>query len=104
MASATLEETMPRVTSALIACAGACLAAACATGRGRVEAPEALAPVDRAVEALGGAKRLSALGAVVVRGTVRHWEPEQSVIADGEPRLAGDSTVTAWRAPDARAA
>jgi glyoxylase-like metal-dependent hydrolase (beta-lactamase superfamily II) len=93
------------LTAALVAVASASLVvAACATGRGRVEAPEAVAAVDRALEAVGGAKKLAALEALVVRGTVRHWEPEQSVKADGDPRLAGDSKFTAWRALDARAA
>ncbi|MFL5274418.1 MAG: MBL fold metallo-hydrolase [Anaeromyxobacteraceae bacterium] len=82
----------------------AALAAACASGRAHKEPSAALAAVDRAIDALGGAKRLAALDALVVRGTVRHWEPEQSIEPDGAPRLAGDSTFTAFRALDARAA
>jgi glyoxylase-like metal-dependent hydrolase (beta-lactamase superfamily II) len=76
----------------------------CATSRGGAQAPEAVAAVDRALAAMGGAQKIAALEAVVVRGTVRHWEPEQSVKADGEARLAGDSTFTAWRALGSRAA
>jgi len=82
----------------------AALAAACASGRVQKGSSAALAAVDRAIDALGGAQRLAALDGVVVRGTVRHLEPEQSVRVDGEPRLAGDSTFTAFRALDARAA
>lgn len=47
--------------------------------------------VDRAIEAMGGAKALGAVKTVALRGRARHWEPEQSIIPDGEMRLAGDS-------------
>src|SRR5262249_41528609 len=48
--------------------------------------------VNRAVKAMGGADALNAVKTVSVRGTVRQWEPEQSIVPDGEMRLANDST------------
>jgi glyoxylase-like metal-dependent hydrolase (beta-lactamase superfamily II) len=75
----------------------------CATGRGR-PASDSTDPVDRALTAMGGADKVSALERLTVKGTARHWEPEQSVKADGEPRLAGDSSFVATRALDAKAA
>jgi len=75
----------------------------CATGRGRPTS-EALEPVDRALAAMGGAEKVRALETLTVRGSARHWEPEQSLKADGEPRLAGDSSFVAMRALDGKAA
>jgi glyoxylase-like metal-dependent hydrolase (beta-lactamase superfamily II) len=53
--------------------------------------------VDRGLAAMGGADKVSGLKTVTVKGTARHWEPEQSVKADGEMRLAGDSTFVQTR-------
>jgi glyoxylase-like metal-dependent hydrolase (beta-lactamase superfamily II) len=53
--------------------------------------------VSRAVQALGGADALAAVKTVSLRGTVRQWEPEQSMTAGGEMRFACESafeTVT----------
>ena len=47
--------------------------------------------VDRAVNALGGAERIASLKAITVKGTVKHWEPEQSDAPGGEPRFAAES-------------
>jgi glyoxylase-like metal-dependent hydrolase (beta-lactamase superfamily II) len=91
---------MSRFAVLLAFCASAL---SCATGGGR-PASGPLADVDRALQAMGGAEKVRALESLVVKGTARHWEPEQSVKADGEPRLAGDSTFVAARALDARAA
>lgn len=53
--------------------------------------------VKQAVEAAGGAEALRGLKRISVTGEARHWEPEQSEVADGEPRFAGDSTfAVAW--------
>ena len=47
--------------------------------------------VDRAVNALGGAERMASLKSISVKGTVKHWEPEQSDAPGGEPRFAAES-------------
>ena len=57
------------------------------------------APVDRAVQALGGADALASVKTLTTKGTVRQWEPEQSQVAGGEMRFACESTfeaVTEW--------
>jgi glyoxylase-like metal-dependent hydrolase (beta-lactamase superfamily II) len=53
--------------------------------------------VDRGLAAMGGAEKVAALQTVTVKGTARHWEPEQSMTADGEMRLASDSTFVQTR-------
>ena len=51
-------------------------------------------PLSKGVAALGGADTLGASRTFLVKGTVKQWEPEQSVVAGGEPRLANESTFT----------
>jgi hypothetical protein len=48
--------------------------------------------INGALTAMGGADKLTQVKTLVVKGTVRHWEPEQSMVAGGEPRHAADST------------
>ena len=48
--------------------------------------------VARAVQAVGGADRLAAVRTISLNGTVRQWEPEQSMTAGGEMRFACEST------------
>jgi glyoxylase-like metal-dependent hydrolase (beta-lactamase superfamily II) len=61
-------------------------------------APVAAAdPVRAAAEALGGARALAGIRTLAVAGTVTHWEPEQSLVAGGEPRLAGESAFVLSR-------
>ena len=48
--------------------------------------------INGALTAMGGADALTQVKTLVVKGTVRHWEPEQSMIAGGESRHAADST------------
>jgi len=48
--------------------------------------------VNGALTALGGAEALAQVKTLVVKGTVRYWEPEQSMVAGGEPRHAADAT------------
>src|SRR5881628_2626738 len=59
--------------------------------------------VSRAVQAMGGADVLAGVKTFSVKGTVRQWEPEQSVLAGGEMRLANDSTFEAVTDVGARA-
>jgi glyoxylase-like metal-dependent hydrolase (beta-lactamase superfamily II) len=65
--------------------------ASCAT------APPPRSPglVDRAVQALGGADTLAGVKTISVKGTVREWEPGQSMVAGGEARFAGHSSFEA---------
>lgn len=53
--------------------------------------------VDRALSALGGEAALASVKTFEASGTSKHWEPEQSHVAGGEPRFAGDSTFTIRR-------
>lgn len=48
--------------------------------------------VKKAVQALGGESALTNVKTVAVKGTIRQWEPEQSVMPGGDMRLANDST------------
>ncbi len=48
--------------------------------------------VSKAVQALGGESALASIKTVAVKGTMRQWEPEQSVLPGGDMRLANDST------------
>jgi glyoxylase-like metal-dependent hydrolase (beta-lactamase superfamily II) len=48
--------------------------------------------INGALTALGGADALMQVKTLVVKGTVRYWEPEQSMVAGGEPRHVADAT------------
>src|SRR2546425_9645285 len=48
--------------------------------------------VSKAVQALGGESALANVKTVAVKGTIRQWEPEQSVMPGGDMRLVNDST------------
>lgn len=48
--------------------------------------------VERALEALGGAERLAGVKTIAMKGTVKHWEPEQSMVPGGDMRFAAEST------------
>jgi glyoxylase-like metal-dependent hydrolase (beta-lactamase superfamily II) len=64
------------------------IAASCAT----TSPPAGVDLVNRAVQAVGGADALAAVKTLSVEGTVRQWEPEQSMAAGGETRFACAST------------
>jgi glyoxylase-like metal-dependent hydrolase (beta-lactamase superfamily II) len=49
--------------------------------------------VTKAVSAQGGAEALASVRTLSYKATVRQWEPEQSAVAGGEMRLAGDATA-----------
>ena len=59
--------------------------------------------VSRAVQALGGADTLAGIKTLSVKGTVRQWEPEQSMVPGGEMRFACESTFEAIADVGARA-
>ena len=69
----------------LAALAGAFLVVSCATPT------REQGLVDRAVNAMGGAERIAAINTISVRANVKHWEPEQSDVAGGEPRFGAPS-------------
>lgn len=48
--------------------------------------------INGALTAMGGADALAQVKTLVVQGTMRHWEPEQSMVAGGKMRHAADST------------
>ncbi len=53
--------------------------------------------IKDAVTALGGADALRGLKSLSIKATAKHWEPEQSVVAGGDPRPLGSSNLTiAW--------
>jgi hypothetical protein len=67
-----------------------CIALSCAS-----TSPRSQDIVSRAVQALGGADALAGVRTVAVGGTVRQWEPEQSLVAGGEMRFACESSFDA---------
>src|SRR4030095_7431127 len=48
--------------------------------------------LNSALAAMGGADALAQVKTLVVKGTVRYWEPEQSMVAGGEMRHTADAT------------
>lgn len=74
------------------------LVVSCAGSSSAVRPAGTDSAVDHALTALGGADKLAAATAISIKGTVKHWEPEQSVKAGGEMRLAGESTFVQHRA------
>jgi len=72
------------------------LAALCAACGSAPPPDSPQATVNRAISALGG-DALRGVKSMEASGTSKHWAPEQSHVADGEPRFAGDSTFTLTR-------
>jgi glyoxylase-like metal-dependent hydrolase (beta-lactamase superfamily II) len=64
------------------------LAGSCAT---MPPPPEPQYLVNRALEAMGPAGAVSSLKTVVMKGSAKFWEPEQSNVPDGEMRFANES-------------
>jgi glyoxylase-like metal-dependent hydrolase (beta-lactamase superfamily II) len=75
----------------------------CAGVRGK-PAGEAAELVGRALAAQGGADAVAKLRTIVVNGSATFWEPEQSVVPGGEPRLAAQSRFAVARDLAARTA
>jgi len=65
---------------------------AAGTGLPAGELARVVAAVDEEVQALGGESALAGVKTVAVKGTIRQWEPEQSVMPGGDMRLTNDST------------
>src|SRR5213593_1166914 len=59
---------------------------------GATASPRSDGLVSKAVQALGGESALAGVKTVAVKGTIRQWEPEQSVMPGGDMRLTNDST------------
>src|SRR5262249_9160118 len=64
------------------------------TGLAPAHAQRVNALLAQAVEAEGGADALRALKSISIKSEARHWEPEQSLEADGEPRFLGNSSIS----------
>ena len=65
----------------------AAVVAACAS-----MSPRSQDLVGRAVQAQGGTEALAGAKTYYEKGTVRQWEPDQSMSAGGEMRFAGESS------------
>jgi hypothetical protein len=61
-------------------------------GAGAQSAP--LDQIKQAVQAEGGAEALRNLKRIVIAADVKHWEPEQSYLPGGDPRLVAESKLT----------
>ena len=46
--------------------------------------------VKQAVAAVGGVQALRSVKGLSLKADVQFWEPQQSYVADGEPRFIGD--------------
>mgnify|MGYP006266819931 CR=1 FL=1 len=84
--------TLLIVAAALMSCAGPGTTPPPSSPGSAPQASRERELVDRALAALGGADALRALRSASIKGTVKHWEPEQSHSPGGEPRFAADST------------
>jgi glyoxylase-like metal-dependent hydrolase (beta-lactamase superfamily II) len=58
---------------------------------------KALQTVDRAITALGGEAALEQARTMVITEKAQHWEPASSVIAGGEAKFTGDSSIVISR-------
>jgi glyoxylase-like metal-dependent hydrolase (beta-lactamase superfamily II) len=57
--------------------------------------------VNQAVGAMGGADALRAMKGLTFKADAQFWEPQQSYVADGEPRFIGNSKITfTWKNDD----
>src|ERR1041384_7769970 len=74
------------------------LVVSCAGSSSAIRSAGPDSALERAATALGGADKLAAATAISIKGSVKHWEPEQSVKPGGEMRLAGESTFVQHRA------
>ena len=79
------------------------LAALIALPAGAAGAASGTAVVDRALQAMGGESALRGVRTMVITERVQHWEPNSSVIAGGEARLTGDSSIVISRDFSAKA-
>src|SRR5262249_26254300 len=59
---------------------------------GATASPRSDGLVSKAVQALGGESTFASVKTVAVKGSIRQWEPEQSVMPGGDMRLTNDST------------
>jgi glyoxylase-like metal-dependent hydrolase (beta-lactamase superfamily II) len=57
--------------------------------------------VNQAVTVIGGADTLRAMKGLMFTADAQFWEPQQSYVADGEPRFIGNSKITfTWKTDD----
>lgn len=84
--------TLSILASALVSCAGPSTTTSTPSAPSAPQVSRERELVDRALAALGGVDSLRALRSASIKGTVKHWEPEQSHVPGGEPRFAAESS------------
>ena len=82
----------------LFLCGSFMLATLAAPIAARAQSTSPVDAVNQAVGAIGGADALRAMKSLTFKADAQFWEPQQSYVADGEPRLIGDSKITfTWK-------
>ena len=67
----------------------------------RAQSASPVDTVNQAVRAIGGADALRAMKGLTFKADAQFWEPQQSYVADGEPRFIGNSKITfTWKNDD----
>ena len=67
----------------------------------RAQSASPVDTVNQAVGAIGGADALRAMKGLMFKADAQFWEPQQSYVADGEPRFIGNSKITfTWKNDD----
>lgn len=82
----------------LFLCGSFMLATLAAPIAARAQSTSPVDAVNQAVGAIGGADALRAMKSLTFKADAQFWEPQQSYVADGEPRLIGNSKITfTWK-------
>jgi glyoxylase-like metal-dependent hydrolase (beta-lactamase superfamily II) len=77
---------------ALVSVLGSCAVSTQDGGTAGSQQTGDLELVNRALSSMGGVEAMRALRSASIKGTVKHWEPEQSHTPGGEMRFAADSS------------
>ncbi len=80
------------LVSVLGSCAVSTPGSDTAGGKGGAQQSADIELVNRALTSLGGVEAVRALRSASLKGTVKHWEPEQSHVPGGEMRFAAESS------------
>lgn len=78
----------------LFLCGGFMLATLTAPIAAHAQSTSPTDAANRAVGAMGGAEALRSMNSLTLKADAQFWEPQQSYVADGEPRLIGSSKIT----------
>jgi len=77
------------------------LATAAAPIAAQTQSTSPVDTVNQAVAAIGGANALRAIKGLMFKAEAQFWEPQQSYVADDEPRFIGNSKITfTWENDD----